>query len=422
MRTEYKSQHQYDGGLIFRRTSDGQATVDIKLPFRVGQIVQRSDIARNPKDDTGFRAPSSYTAKVTCQASEGYNRVPVGTATVVPAQYPSPWGFDYEWSGNQMLIWEKDMSKNQNPGFNQTQALRTKILNNVQDEIVDVAMVLAEIGATASTGAGLMLRIGRSMQAIARKDMRVFEKLWNGKHPTDAAGKPLRGRYLDRFNRQASGMYLEWKYGIMPTVYDLQGITKGLDANEDGSLWGYPPLLVARAVNSSVETYEARGYVHEAGGTTPPVKYIVKDTCTHKARLDYRVESDLMRGLNRYGLGLTSVATVAWDKTPFSFVFDMVMPIAQIIKAWGAMAGVNPAGYCETWHVKRELALAATTTPNGRGGAIDVCKLDLEDELILNRTAYPSVPMPLPFIKNPVKVGNIATVLSLFTQLRPKGY
>lgn len=420
MRNQYISQSRRSGSFHYRHLPTDTEVKMGDLEFTVGQLFSRSDVVVNPKVN-GFRAPSSYSASRRFNNTDGGNRVWIGTAEVPSIVPSSTWGSQLEFRGDAGLIWNR-ASKNESPPFNSTQELRMKVLNNLQKEIVDVAMVLAEIGSTATTGAALMHRIGRSMQAIARKDMRVFEKLWSGKHPRDSRGRPLKGRYLDRFNRQTAGMYLEWKYGIMPTIYDLQGIVAALDINEAGSLWSSPPLLVARATNGNVNTYGATGYVHEPGGTTPPVDYIIEDRVTHKARLDYRVEHDLMRGLNRYGLGLTSIATVAWDKTPFTFVFDMVVPIAQIIKAWGAMAGVNPVGYCETWHVDRRIKPTKNYAPNGRGPGLDVLRLTSDSEMIMKRVAYPSVPMPLPFIRNPVKVGNIATVLSLFTQMRAKGY
>lgn len=418
MRKQYIGSSRHSGTLRFVRYSDETAALESKSDFTTGQLFSRSDVTVNPKID-GYRNPSSYSA------SRLFENNTCGYATVEPVRSPDagPWPGAWwnEFTGtHRVTIGNR---RNGSPPFNSTQQLRTKVLTNVQDELFDVSMVLAEISATAKTGSDIMLRIGRSMHALYKRDVRVFERLWSGKLPTGRDGKPITGRYLDRFNRQTASMYLEWKYGIMPSVYDLQGVTKALDALEKGSLWSNPPLLVSRAVNRSTDTYKVPMTVHEAGGTTAHSQIDVMDRITHKCRLDYTVESDLMHGLNRFGLGLTSLATVAWDKTPFTFVFDMVVPIAQIIKAWGALSGVRTMGYSETWHVHRELS-APQGVPNQRssGTATNVITLSANTEELMSRAAYKNVPMPLPFIRNPVKVGNMATVLSLFSQLRPKGY
>lgn len=419
MRTQYIGQSRKRGVLTFH-TPSGKKHETAVVTFDVGQRFNRSDIVTNPKID-GFRAPSNYYASRYFNNTRDNGKLTVvGTATAFPSEFTNQWGQKYALTGEQELTWQRS-TKNETPPFNSTQELRMKILNNLQSEILDVAMVLAELGSTATTGANLMLRIGRSMQAIGRKDMRVFEKLWSGKHPRDSRGRRLSGRSLDRFNRQTADIYLEWKYGIMPTVYDLQGVVNSLDPSVQDSLWNSPPLLVARASNNRVDSYGGSGNVRNAGGHNSPVEFAIEDRVTHKARLDYRVEHDLMRGLNRYGIGLTSLATVAWDKTPFTFVFNMVMPISQIIKAWGAMAGVQPVGYCETWHVNRTIRLKQKVVPNRTQPYSNICKLTSDSEMIMRRSASKSVPMPLPFIRNPVKVGNIATVLSLFTQMRAKG-
>lgn len=388
--------------------------------------LERSDITINPKID-GYRKPSNYLAHTKLLSRDSVTSYLPGSASFFPeGLQPIPIGNDVNWKQGfegtaPLFVRNNEWNSWDNGNVNE---LRMKILNNVRDEIVDVAMILAEISSTATTGGNIMLRIGRSMQAFAKRDIRAFEYLWSGKMPRDSAGKVLRGRYLDRFNRQTAGMYLEWKYGIMPSVYDLQGITKALDMNEKGSLFDNPPLAVARAtVKYDVPKRMSLG-ISEPGGTSSTGELSVLESVTHKARVDYRVDMEGMRGLNRYGLGLTSLLTVPWDKTPFSFVFDMVVPIASLIKAWGALAGVSVVGYCETLYNERELDVGLPQQ-NGRypGHIVNVPKLAYDGKMFrMVRTASDTVPMPLPYIRNPAKVGNMATVLSLFTQLRPKGY
>lgn len=289
--------------------------------------------------------------------------------------------------------------------------VRMKILNNIKDEVFDAAMVLAEMQGTVSTLSGNLLRIGRAIQSVKNRKPVHFDFLMHGRRPPN-----LRGRRADKFNREVAGTYLEWKYGIMPTVYDVQGACKALDMNEDGSLFDNPPLLVARSSDKTVKNVSipmvGNTSYFEMTGSIPA--QLVTEV---KARCDYRVTGDGLRGLNRYGLGLGTVGTVLFDRTPFSFVLNMVFPLAELIKAWTALAGVDCISYCET--SVRKLKQTGTGSMEGHyytplSGRIP----GKAEALAFNRYVDSRPPFPIPFVRNPIKTGNIATVLSLFTSLR----
>lgn len=299
-------------------------------------------------------------------------------------------------------------------GFNAIQEARMKTLNNISDEILDVSMVLAEMQSTVTTATSLLHRLGRSMEAVYKRKPTHYMKLMHGRNPPN-----LKGRHLDTFNREVAGTYLEWKYGIMPSIYDLQGACAGLDINEKGSLWDNPPLLVARSKVSRTESHKTLFSLETPNSNTTvwlegEVKHEIRTRC------DYRISADGIRGLNRYGLGLTSVATVLWDKKPFSFVLDMAMPMSQLIKAWGALAGVSPISYVETYH--SVMKTKPVYKDFSAQGVPCTAKIPSVKWRSFNRKVYDRPPYPLPFVRNPIKSGNMATVLALFTQLRnPRG-
>lgn len=366
----------------------------------------------NPKAHDGFRKPSSY--RVTQLAGTigrlRQNYYPV-VATLSGGGI-QPGGWEYFISGESAV----ELSVGAMP--NHSNELRMKLLNNVRKEVLDVAMVLAEISGTAQTLSNNLLRLGRSLEQVSLRKPASFYYLLNGRLKDGR-------RPTDKFLRETSSVFLEWKYGIMPTVYDIQGATKSLDMVEDGSFWENPPLLVGRArvratspftrtVNSSVA-----GNPGGVNSGSPRQAVIVEGTVTteHKARIDYSVSGEGLRGLNRYGIGLSSIATVAYDKTPFSFVFNMAVPIAELIKAWTALAGVTTRGYCETQY--RQVNITGGTNVVSKGGINVITTVkphEFPPEFI--RTAFNQVPMPQVHVRNPVKLSNIQTVLALFTQLR----
>lgn len=365
----------------------------------------------NPKQVDGYRSPSSYYMQT--QSVLGTGPYHEDNALVPATISAKPVIQKFPYSEIESVLSGDTVVRLQPAAYGSTWALeqevRMKVLNNIKDEAFDAAMILAEIGKTANTAANLMLRIGRSMNAISRRSPESFNWLMHGKMGTDNR------RPSEKFLKETASIFLEWKYGIMPSVYDLEGITKTLDMQQDGSLFDNPPLMVARSHVSRTEQLKC-GYV-----ITRPFSDLQHHSCdlktTISARADFAVSGDGMRTLSKYGIGLTSVATIAYDLTPFSFVANMVVPMAEIISAWGALAGVTLKGYSETTY--RKYTFPSRTL---------VGKVDAFENVIVRtkpgtltsftRSGGTSIPMPLPFIRNPVKVGNVSTVLALFTQMR----
>lgn len=319
---------------------------------------------------------------------------------------PWPWYYNYEFSGRGYT----SLSGSWSPPAPNVNAVRSKLLNNVRNEVLDVAMVLAEMQGTANTVTNGLMRIARSMDAIKKGNPRHYSYLLSGRLKDNR-------RPTDKFLRESSGIFLEWKYGIMPTVYDVAGACKALDMNKDGSLWDNPPLLVARATEVTSGTVTHQGTAVSASGDSARFNWDSVYRSEYKARLDYTVTGEGLRGLNRYGLGLSSIPTVLFDRTPFSFVLNMAIPISELIKAWTALAGCDVRGYSETLHQR-------VSFPKGSHlvKIRDIpCTVELPEQpdyVTWQRNAFASVPMPMPYVRNPIKTGNLATVIALFTQLR----
>lgn len=366
------------------------------LEKRIAINLTKSDIVRSNPDANWFRKPTSYSASIG----------PVVVMGDVSGTRPN---------GNwiETAYGRSPFTPLQNPlalshfTFNDTQALRTKVLINIKDEVLDVAMVLAEMQGTVNTAVTALDRIGRSMQAVLRRKPESFYYLMHGRRRDNR-------RPTEKFLRETAKEYLHWKYGIMPSVYDLQGATQALDMNTEGSLWNNPPLLVARATVKKESTTKTIDF---GNGWTWPYPIPCRVTTEYKARCDYKVTSEGIRGINRYGLGLSTLPTILFERTPFSFVLNMAVPIGELIKAWSALAGCDVAGYCETKYVRVE-AESAHLPGNGSTKWQTWSFKGVRPAFSMQRQAYDKPPMPLPFVRNPITTGNLGTVLALFTSLR----
>lgn len=394
-----------------------QTVVDRETGGTLINLMRVPSITINPKGADGYRSPSNYYGYPIVRDKRNYPHAENGRAFVAPLDSIfrdggslGPWdNSKTDWFGEGTGIGYTTAPV---PTLSRSDvnALRTKILNNINDEKFDVAMLLADIGKTASTASGLLHRIGRSMTVFQKKNPKSFAYLWHGKLRDNR-------RPTDRFLRETAGAYLEWKYGIMPTVYDLQAMTEQLDANAAGkSLFDNPPLMVCRAtIKKPVQNISCLTVLLGGHNTSGTVR------TTYSARADFSVDSMGLRGLNQYGLGLTSLATVAYDLTPFSFVFNMAVPMAELIKAWGALAHVSVRGYTETVH--HEFTVPEQRLNLDTLGGLEPPITVMAPGVKFNRftrTGSGTIPMPLPHIRNPVSVGNVSTVLSLFTTLRAK--
>lgn len=359
----------------------------------------KADLVVNERQHDGFRQPSDYYGQRDWFAF---------TATVTQPRYADPVAFgvwEYGKFGDiACRVRPADAISVQEVERRLRDPLRTKILINIKDEVLDVAMVLAEMQGTCDVITNGLYKIARTMDAVRARKPESFYYLMNGRR-RDAR------RPTDKFLRETAKTYLEWKYGVMPTIMDVQGASRALDINEEGSLFDNPALMVARANLQEELTEEVSVFNQDWPNATADIRCRVMAS----ARADYSVNAEGIRGLSRYGIGLGTVATIAFERTPFSFVLNMAFPLAELIKAWTSLSGgVDVRGYSETFAV--EYTVLAGRYPFENGGFLtwpagSTC-------LSFKRNGSGSIPMPLPFVRNPLKAGNLATALALFTQLR----
>lgn len=368
----------------------------------------RSNIQRRTPNEYGYRNPTDYYSKEDNRGWLGFHtgyRHEKGVTWLFPTQVAS---------GTGWVVADLPVLPQPNPN-----QLWMQIRNKVADEVVDVAMAVAELQSAADTLTGLLNRVGRSMLNFRKRNPYAYDFMWNGRLPRDRSGRVLRGRRADRFLRSTAGAYLEWKYGIMTTVYDIEGLCAGLDMTSNGKFFKNAPILTAKSgivedvntiANLSSSNFGGSGSVSVTGS------YGIVGRC------DYIVKGEGLHGLNRFGLGLSTLATIAYDKTPFSFVFNMVVPMAEIIKAWGALTNVGVLSYSETSFTNLQYASGVLSRIRNYWDYEEATLIDYGGGSYrdMNRVVRRSVPLPMPFLRNPVKTGNLATVLSLFTSLRPK--
>jgi len=109
---------------------------------------------------------------------------------------------------------------------------------------------------------------------------------------------------------------------------------------------------------------------------------------------------------------------VAWEKVPFSFVIDWLLPIGNFLEAISAHRGLDfVAGFDDlliegslSWEYKIPPGyhLVAGTPPGPWRNSM----------YAFQRRLYLTWPIPLPYWKNPLSSTHLANALALVTSLR----
>jgi hypothetical protein len=219
----------------------------------------------------------------------------------------------------------------------------TKARANSSQKETDGLVFLAELGKTFRT---LLNPLGNFMSLITTI---------RGRKNADIRSRGL--SLVDYISKE----WLKYRYGIMPIMYDVDGIVKALEKDK------------------------SKGLQHSRGGAnrtrkqeTPPTSFVFgnfdhtyKDTFTHevvvKCGLMYKAElgTDDFLGLN-----LRSIPSTAWELIPFSFVIDWFANVQTYVNALSARVGApEKGGYkvvTETLTASRA-ALGSTIIPASAG-------------------------------------------------------
>lgn len=167
-------------------------------------------------------------------------------------------------------------------------------------------------------------------------------------------------RYLDK----ASRLWLEYRYGWAPMVYDIIDQLKAVSAPEFRTHLTRDTLRTARGKAS--RTYQdviPRTAV--AGGLTYTGETRSEMTYTTRAYVHYRntVAGSFLERLNDFGL--FDVPEATWELVPFSFIVDWFVPVGDWLKALTPKIGVEivAQGFATEQHSVVETVLTGFPSP-----------------------------------------------------------
>lgn len=212
-------------------------------------------------------------------------------------------------------------------------AVNSRILIKIKDEKWNAANSIAEVGKTIAF-AQVILKDVVDYYRLARKgDILGIASLY---HSRDA-----RGKRRPPFPVRAGSRYLAFRYGVRPLLMDL-----------DSALAEFHNSNVKPAVRrvSSRMQCEWREVTTDLYQSNPDYLRTFVKNASFKFRktMYFTVDPDVA---NMKRLGFTNLAAVLWEVTPYSFMFDWILPVGQFIGSLDAMAGVSvKSGFTSEWN------------------------------------------------------------------------
>lgn len=203
----------------------------------------------------------------------------------------------------------------------------------------------------AQTDAMLLVTIAeaRKTLALVGSYVRRFDQLFKPLTKLQRRLEAERGRLTSaEIVEQMSAEWLRIRYGVLTTVYEVEGVLKALQRPE------HPPRITARGSSS----YSDMLYVSKtnaSSGIYPSQSYLREVTANGWVRAGVLYVPDL--GLDKHlGVHWSSVPTSAFELIRFSFVLNWFIDLQEFLTALTARAHGTPLG---AW-ITEELLLITT--------------------------------------------------------------
>lgn len=204
---------------------------------------------------------------------------------------------------------------------NKRARLITECLLKVKDQKMDLGASLAEAVQTYTMFA-------RKAETFVKSLRFARNGNWRG------AFKEIGASFDFRKRPSASGVYLEYTYGIAPLLGEIYGGWELLNEQLPFANFVHAVRKLSKKSNDT--------YVADAVGSSRRFTITESLRGVDKLSLTGKISSNYARDVAR--AGLSNPATIAWEVTPWSFLIDWGMPIGNVLAAMDAAHGLDFVG------------------------------------------------------------------------------
>lgn len=187
-----------------------------------------------------------------------------------------------------------------------------KMRNKIRNEKVDLYSSIAELGQTSDMMFGLFRDLTSAVKRF--KSGQTFATLVR----TLQAPR-------DRNERRVANRWLEYQYGVLPTLEDIYGLAEAAVTKANVGIPHYLRTAHVDKLEIRVNAGLVTGTCKVKTKTTVKARYVIRNSSLAKAT----------------ELGLTNPVASLWNLMPWSFVIDWAFSVGDFLQGFDALLGVE---------------------------------------------------------------------------------
>lgn len=268
-----------------------------------------------------------------------------------------------------------------------------KLLDNIKDQKVNIAMMLAERRETLKTGLSIV------------SNTAAFSFYLDGYLKSDNPKERKKfGGYISKMVtgsskiKQISNLILTWKYGIAPVLQDVKGAAEKIA----DSMMDKPQVQVVRGKSSTPLRIQ-----FSPNNPDYTISAVGHYDCTAYARFIVQPQQLLS------SLGLTNPLALLWEATTLSFVVDWVLDISGFLSRLDATLGCS---FVDGGFTTFQKGTVTTTSKSDTSSRTILAKGSAE-RIVVSRKPWGSFPLPpVPRLTNPTSLSHAVSAMALIVQ------
>lgn len=206
--------------------------------------------------------------------------------------------------------------------------MELRLRKKIKDQVWNAATTSAEFVKTASFVSTTVKELWRYYRLARKGDFLALAELYQKRDAT--------GKYRPPWPARVTNRYLAYRYAVRPLVKDLD------DAMHHFYRSGATPTIQRVGTRGTIDAATANFDLWN--GNTSFIRQFQRTERWKASRTVYIEQTPDVVAWKK--LGLTNLAVVLWELTPYSFLVDRVLPVMKYLASLDAMVGVSViAGY-----------------------------------------------------------------------------
>lgn len=301
-----------------------------------------------------------------------------------------------------------------------TKRAALKILENLKGQKVNLAVAFAERKQTADLFSTTVRRLTAGVEACKKGNIKGLKKAFGLRAvATKEDLRILGSRKKSGSNRMevASSLFLENRYGWVPLLSDITGAAQLLAEKDISDPNRYDQSFKGSARFSATE--ENFNNPSQTSWWAIPLYLDIRIQRKWGAfyRCDAYLENPALHAAAK--LGLLNPAIVAWEKLPWSFVADWVVPIGSYLNSMDAVAGWRFRAGSISRKTDEDWTVMVRPRQQGGWGTISASGTGKSKQSYLSRSVlsdFPSYAIADLIPKNPLSTGHVLNAVALLAQ------